>query len=349
MLAFKIYEIIYFIEIFFISLFIAFVADIFIIKYAQKSGFLLDKSSTIKPQKMHYGDIPRAGGIGIFLAFCFVIFFGLKYISLLLLVPIFLVFLSGVLEDFKNSLSPKQRLLLQVLAAISAIYFFDCVIVDIGISLPYYLGVVFSVFCIVGIINAINIIDGFNGLAGGFCTLALLSIAFVSYIVGDIKIFYICIGLIGGICGFLILNFPKGRIFLGDGGAYLLGFVLAFLLIKLTQNENNGVSPWYGITIMIYPIFEVLFSIYRKKIIRSMSAMQPDSIHFHMLIYKRITRSNYKTSMFIWALNLPFIFLPILFFDNTFVLIVIAIIFIFIYLFIYFRIIKFASGINKGA
>lgn len=330
------YEIVYFCEVFFLSLLIAFVVDSFIIRYAQKSGLLLDRDSSIKPQKMHYGDIPRAGGIGIFLALCFIIFFGLKYFNLLLFIPICLVFLSGVLEDIKNSLSPKQRLLLQVLASISAIYFFDCVITDIGLSLPYYIGVIFSVFCIVGIINAINIIDGFNGLAGGFSILALLSITFVSYIVGDIKIFYICIGLIGGILGFLLLNFPKGRIFLGDGGAYLVGFILAFLLILLTQNKDNGVSPWYGICIMIYPIFEVLFSIYRKKIIRSMSAMEPDSIHFHMLIYKRITRSNYKTSILIWILNIPFIFLPILFFDNTFMLIAISIVFIFIYLFIYF-------------
>ncbi|RDU56585.1 undecaprenyl/decaprenyl-phosphate alpha-N-acetylglucosaminyl 1-phosphate transferase [Helicobacter sp. MIT 99-5507] len=337
------YEIVYFCEVFFLSLIIAFVVDSFIIRYAQKSGLLLDRDSSIKPQKMHYGDIPRAGGIGIFLALCFIIFFGLKYFNLLLFIPICLVFLSGVLEDIKNSLSPKQRLLLQVLASISAIYFFDCVITDIGLSLPYYIGVIFSVFCIVGIINAINIIDGFNGLAGGFSILALLSITFVSYIVGDIKIFYICIGLIGGILGFLLLNFPKGRIFLGDGGAYLVGFILAFLLILLTQNKDNGVSPWYGICIMIYPIFEVLFSIYRKKIIRSMSAMEPDSIHFHMLIYKRITRSNYKTSILIWILNIPFIFLPILFFDNTFMLIAISIVFIFIYLFIYFRIIKFAG------
>lgn len=340
---FKAYEIVYFSEVFFVSFIFAFIADIFIIKYAQKSGLLLDKDSVLKPQKMHYGDIPRAGGFGIMLSLCFVVLFGLKYWNLILLVPIFLVFLSGMLEDLHNSLSPKQRLALQVLAALSAIYFFDCVITDIGIFMPYYIGIIFSVFCIVGIINAMNIIDGFNGLSGGFSVLTLISIACVAYMVCNVSIFYMCIGLIGGILGFLVLNFPKGRIFLGDGGAYLLGFILAFLLIMLTQGENSKVSPWYGLCVMIYPVFEVLFSVYRKKIMRSMSAMEPDGVHFHMLIYKRITRSNYKTSILIWILNIPFVFLPVLFFDNTIALIVLSIVFICIYLFIYFKIIKFAG------
>lgn len=246
---FKAYEIVYFSEAFFISLVIAFVADIFIIRYAKKSGLLLDKDSVSKPQKMHYGDIPRAGGVGVVLALCFVILFGLKYWNFALFIPIFLVFLSGILEDLHNSLSPKQRLSLQVLSSITAIYFFNCVITNVGVPIPYYAGVIFSVFCIVGVINAINIIDGFNGLAGGFCVLAFLSIACVSYMVGNNEIFYLCIGLLGGILGFLILNFPKGKIFLGDGGAYLLGFILAFLLIMLTQSEDSKVSPWYVLCI----------------------------------------------------------------------------------------------------
>ena len=110
-----------------------------------------------------------------------------------------------------------------------------------------------------------------------------------------------------------------------------------------TQGENSKVSPWYGLCVMIYPVFEVLFSVYRKKIMRSMSAMEPDGVHFHMLIYKRITRSNYKTSILIWIFNIPFVFLPVLFFDNTIALIVLSIVFICIYLFIYFKIIKFAG------
>lgn len=337
----KVYEIVFFTEVFFICLFVAFVIDAFIIKYTKQTGILLDKDSSLKPQKMHYGDIPRAGGIGILCALVVAILFGLKYGFLLFLIPVFLIFLSGILEDLHNSLSPKKRLLLQILGAISITYLFECVITDIGIEIPYYVGVVFSIFCIVGVTNAINIIDGFNGLAGGFSILALISIASVSYIVGQIDIFYISIALIGGVFGFLFLNFPKGKIFLGDGGAYLLGFIIAFLLIKLTQDGSGRVSAWYGVCIMIYPIFEVLFSVYRKKFLREMSAMEPDGVHFHMLIYKRITRSNYKTSVLLWIFNIPFVFLPILFFDNIIVLLILILVFIFIYIFIYFSIIKF--------
>ncbi|RAX53910.1 hypothetical protein CCY99_05705 [Helicobacter sp. 16-1353] len=290
---------------------------------------------------MHYGDIPRGGGIGILCSLFIAILFGLQYGFLLLLIPIILVFLSGILEDLHNSLSPKKRLLLQILGAVSVIYLYDCVITDVGFEIPYYFGIIFSIFCIVGIINAINIIDGFNGLAGGFSILVLISIACVSYMVGQIDIFYISIALIGGILGFLLLNFPKGKIFLGDGGAYLLGFLMAFLLITLTQDGGKKVSAWYGVCIMIYPIFEVLFSIYRKKFLREMSAMEPDSVHFHMLVYKRITRSNYKTSILIWIFNIPFIFLPILFYDNIIILMILIFVFICMYLFMYAKIIKF--------
>lgn len=339
---FKTHEIVFFVEIFFICLILSFIIDIFIIKYAKTHGILLDKASSNKPQKMHNYDVPRAGGIGIICGIVVAILFGFKYGYLLLLISIFLVFLSGILEDFYNSISPKKRLLLQVIGALSAIYLFDCVIIDIGFSLNYYVGIVFSIFCIVGITNAMNIIDGFNGLAGGISILVLISIACVSYLVNESSIFYISIAIIGSIFGFLLLNFPKGKIFLGDGGAYLLGFIIAFLLIKLTQS-NKGVSAWYGFCVMIYPIVEVLFSIYRKKIIRSMSVMQPDNMHFHMLIYKRIMRSNYKTSILIWIVNIPFIFLPVLFFDNAILLFILSALFIFLYIFFYFKIIKFAG------
>ncbi|RDU65415.1 glycosyltransferase family 4 protein [Helicobacter sp. MIT 14-3879] len=340
----KTYEVVFLTEVFLVCFFCAMLLCMFIIKYSKQRGILLDKDSISKPQKMHYGDIPRAGGVGIFIAIIIGLLLGIKYKYLGLLIPTTLVFLSGILEDFHNSLSPKKRLLLQIAGASSAIILFDCVIIDIGFNIPYYAGIIFSIFCIVGIINAVNIIDGFNGLAGGYSILALISIAIVSYIVGNIEILYICIITIGSILGFMMLNFPNGKIFLGDGGAYLIGFLLSFLLIKLTQNINASeykVSAWFGLCIMIYPVFEVLFSMWRKKILRDMSAMEPDGIHFHMLLYKRITRSNYKTSILIWLLNLPFLFLGIIFFDNIVILITLICIFIMLYLYIYFRIIRF--------
>lgn len=351
----KINEIIIFIEIFMLIMSISFAINLFITKYSTKLGIFLDKDNINKPQKMHFGNIPRAGGISIFISFIIAILlkggesaFGggnsnpIAFGYILLIIPIVFVFLSGILEDFNNSLTPKMRLLLQILGAISSVIIFNSVITNIGFSLPFYLGAVFSIFCIVGVINAINIIDGFNGLASGISIMILISIAIVSYKLGDFSVFYLSITLCSAVCGFMLLNFPFGKIFLGDGGAYLLGFMLAFLLIMLTQ-RNYEISAWYGLCIMIYPIFEVLFSIYRKKIVRGTSIMQPDAVHFHMLIYKRLIKSNYKTSIFIWILNIPFIFLPIFFFNNIIVLVALILTFILIYIYAYNKIIRFRN------
>ena len=347
------------------------IVDILIIKYSTKSGKMLDKDSINKPQKMHFGDIPRAGGIGIFTSFCaFIVLFAIfgilemKYIALI--IPAFFIFCSGILEDFHSSISPKVRLLLQSIGCICAIVIFECVITDIGFSLPFAFAVIFTLFCIVGVTNAINIIDGFNGLASGCVILMLASIAIVSFNVGNSDVFYISLIIIASILGFFILNFPKGKIFLGDGGAYLLGFLVAFLLIILTQNPpaesliynsptyesasqmqslknaifKTKVSAYYGLCIAIYPVFEVLFSIWRRRK-RKLQAMQPDCIHLHTLIYRRITRSNCKTSMMIWAIISPFVFLPVFFYDKTAILLIFIAIFVIFYIYFYRRIARF--------
>lgn len=357
---------------------LSFMCSFWLIKYSSKKNIFLDKDSILKPQKMHYGDIPRAGGVGIILALLLglAIFMFIKkdWEVLLFIPPMLLIFASGILEDFANSISPKKRLILQTLGSLIMVLSYKYIITDIGFNMPIPLGIIFSVFCIVGIINAINIIDGFNGLAGGYAVLVFLSIGIVSYIVDKELIVYMCIISIGSILGFMVLNFPKGKIFLGDGGAYLIGFILACLLIMLTQNRigqnvdintiklifgyvessiantidstNIKVSAYFGLCVMIYPVFEVIFSVWRKKFVRNMSAMEPDGVHFHMLIYKRATRSNYKTSILIWLFNLPFLIGAVIFFDNTLILLILIVIFIALYLSIYFKIVNF--GIHQN-
>lgn len=344
---------------FFIVFFISLLISCVIIKYARIAGKMIDRDSVKKPQKMHSGDIVRGGGVGIFVSFCIgiailAILGNVKF--LMLIIPMFFVFVSGILEDLNYAISPKMRLLLQSVGVGSAILLFpNYVITDIGFTLPYGFGVFFTLFCIVGVTNAINIIDGFNALAGGFAVFVLISIAIVSVVVGNIAVFCIAIMLLGAICGFLVLNFPNAKIFLGDGGAYLVGFLLAFLLVALTQDlgsiagDSLGVSAYYGLCIMIYPVFEVLFSIWRRKYILHHSAMQPDSLHLHMLIFKRITHSNPQTSVLIWLFNAPFIALGSIFYDNAPILIALIALFIALYIFIYKRIIRFKSIFIKKA
>lgn len=329
--------------------FLSFVISCVMIKIAKRTGKMLDSAD--KVQKMHFGKIPRGGGVGVFVAFCagialLVAFGKIEAKFLALIIPSSFIFISGILEDFNYALSPKIRLILQTAGAISAIIIFpNCVIVDIGVELYYNLAIIFTLFCMVGVTNAMNIIDGFNGLAGGFALLVLISIAFVSAIVGNYAVFYIVLVLISVVLGFLVLNFPNAKIFLGDGGAYFMGFLLAFLLVILTQDSSNNiadksVSAYYGLCVMIYPVFEVLFSIWRRKR-RKLSAMSADKLHLHTLIFKRVTHSSIKTSMLLWAINTPFIFTPIFFYDNITILVALIVVFIAIYIFLYLKIIRF--------
>ncbi|WP_236096393.1 MraY family glycosyltransferase, partial [Helicobacter sp. MIT 03-1616] len=132
---------------------------------------------------------------------------------------------------------------------------------SLGFTLPYIIGLFFTTFALVGVSNAMNIIDGFNGLASGICLLILCAIAYVAYDVQDMEIFYCSLALIGAVFGFFVCNFPFGYIFLGDGGAYFLGFIIGILLVLLTQRQDC-ISAFFGLSVMIYPVWEVLFSIW---------------------------------------------------------------------------------------
>ena len=325
------------ISLFLYSFLISILILILVIFLTHRHQIFIDNANDLKPQNFHTDSTPRAGGIGILLGMLLIIFlpFAFKF-----LLSIILAFISGIFEDFHNSLSPKIRLSLQLFAALSAVFLTNSVVtyLGLGITMPYWIGVFFSIFAIVGMMNAINIIDGFNGLASGIILLILLSFSIVSYQQHDNNILSIITITAGATFGFFILNFPKGKIFLGDGGAYLLGFIVAILGIFLASNYKN-VSPWYILSIFIYPVWEVIFSIIRKSYI-GLSPLSPDSYHLHMLIYRQITRNNPLTSLFMLATTLPFMIASTLFHNQSITNIAIAFCFIIYYLVLYIYLYK---------
>jgi len=305
---------------------------IIVIWASHRYQWFIDHSNTHKPQKFHAESTPRAGGVGI-LAGMFLLLLiplGLKF-----LLSIIFAFLSGIFEDFHNSLSPKQRLFLQFIAASTAVWLSSAVVtyLGLGISLPYWVGTVFSIFAIVGMMNAINIIDGFNGLASGVILLILISFTIVSYQEHNNEILQIISITAGATFGFFILNFPKGKIFLGDGGAYMLGFIVAIIGIFLASRYVH-ISPWYILAVFIYPVWEVIFSIVRKKSI-GCSPMQPDKYHLHMLLYRNITRNNPLTSLLILIFLVPSMLLSTLYAHSSMINIAIILGFILIYIALY--------------
>jgi len=184
-------------------------------------NFFIDSHTDEKPQNFHKSATPRAGGLGIIFSMLFLLATPLGW---KMLISFLLAFLSGIFEDFHHTIKPKVRLFLQLIAASFAVVLDDIVVTYLGFdyTMSYDIGMLFSIFAIVGMMNAINIIDGFNGLASAILMLMLLSFGVVAYQVGDTPTLQIIAIAIASILGFFLFNFPRGSIFLGDGGAYLL-------------------------------------------------------------------------------------------------------------------------------
>jgi len=311
------------------AFFISLVTSMIVIYISHKYTYFIDCHEKEKPQKFHEFPVPRAGGIGIItaLSLLFAIPFGWK-----MMLPAALAFISGIFEDFHNSLSPRLRLLLQVIAALSVVLVTGAVVtyLGMGITLPYWIGVFFSIFAIVGMINAVNIIDGFNGLASGVILMILLSFMVVSQHHQNTELMYVLSVALGATFGFFVLVFPKGKIFLGDGGAYLLGLVVSVIGIFLAGTYDD-VSPWYVLAIFIYPVWEVVFSIIRKSA-KGLSPMKPDVYHIHMLIHRQITGNNSLTALVILLFISPFMTFSTIYANSSKYNMIVSILFIVCYL-----------------
>jgi UDP-N-acetylmuramyl pentapeptide phosphotransferase/UDP-N-acetylglucosamine-1-phosphate transferase len=277
-----------------------------IIRYEHLHAHLSHDQVGSGPQKFHAIPTPRIGGIavvagllaggGVLLAMQPQFKFNTMDFGYLLLAgtP---AFLGGIAEDVTKKVGVLHRLLMTMLAGSVGAWLLGAILNRLTIPgidtallwLPF--AVAFTVFAVGGVANAINIIDGYNGLAGGFAVIVLAAMAWVAAQVGDGFIFTTALILSGALLGFLAWNWPKGKVFLGDGGAYLLGFILAEISVLLVV-RNPQVSPWFPVVLLGYPIFETFFSIYRKKYLRGYSPGQPDGLHMHMLIYKRIIRRH---------------------------------------------------------
>jgi UDP-N-acetylmuramyl pentapeptide phosphotransferase/UDP-N-acetylglucosamine-1-phosphate transferase len=319
------------------------------------------------PQKFHSRPVPRIGGVGVLVA-CVVGAAWASYADLgdphrlwLLLACSLPAFGAGFAEDLFKSVSAKRRLLATAISAGLAAWLLDAVIARTDIpgidQLVRYapFAVVLTIFVASGVANAVNIIDGFNGLASMCVLMMMLAIAYVALEVDDRFVMTAALITAGAILGFFVWNFPAGLIFLGDGGAYFLGFLLAELSILLFT-RNAGVSPLFTLLLCAYPIFETLFSIYRKKFLRGISPGMPDGVHLHMLVYKRLirwavgnrearalTQRNSMTSPYLWLLCLLSVIPAVLWWDNSAVLSVFLLLFMLSYVLLYWSIVRFKS------
>jgi UDP-GlcNAc:undecaprenyl-phosphate/decaprenyl-phosphate GlcNAc-1-phosphate transferase len=299
----------YFIIFSLISFFITFL----ITKYAKIlfGGSLLDKDF-LKPQAFHNKPTARIGGFGILLLFAlFIVFYFFTSGVLLkdyLVIALFLFFL-GFLDDLKIKINPNIRLFLMLIILLLCISIFSIQINKSGLDfLDFWLEnnifqVCFVLLCFLFIINGANLVDGFNGLLGIHFVLINSIFLLINLINQNESMSIILFSQIIIVLSFLLFNFPKAKIFLGDSGSYLLGTLLVLNTIK-THELNTSISPFFFAGVLFYLFYEVFFSFFRKVILR-ISPLKPDGRHLHMLLYnwlinsKKIKKPNYLTSLLI--------------------------------------------------
>ena len=334
---------------------------------AQRHSHFFNDHDLSGPQKFHARPVPRVGGVGIVagvMAALLLVFWrdralGLQGLVLLACgVP---AFLAGLSEDITKQVSARRRLFFTAVSAALAVWLVQAVIVRTAIpGLDWVVSfsggaAVVTVFVVAGVANSLNIIDGFNGLASMCGVLILACLAYVGVQAADPLVTLLALAGIGAMLGFFVWNFPAGLIFLGDGGAYFIGFYVAEVAILLLH-RNPQVSPMFPLLLCIYPVFETVFSMYRKKILRGMSPGVPDGVHFHMLVYRRLmrwavgnqsakalTRRNSMTSPYLWMLCMTAVVPAVLFWDNTLVLAAFVLLFGITYVALYWRIVRFKA------
>lgn len=348
---------------------VSFFSCYLLVRFNSLHAHLSNDHTDAGPQKFHVQPTPRIGGIGIALglvaAYLYVkmIHPGEAAISqfgflLLAAIP---AFAGGVVEDLTKRVSVTKRLILSMVSAGVGVWLLGALVTHLGFPpLDWLLqwqavAVLFTLFAVGGVVNAVNIIDGFNGIVSGFAGFMLTAIAYVSFLLGDSFLLTSSLAMLGALLGFLYWNYPHGKIFLGDGGSYLVGFWLAEMAVLIVARHPE-VSPWFAALLLIHPVCETLFSVYRRKFLHGTSPWHPDGLHLHTLIFRRLNhiqwaskearhkvQCNSMTAPYFWVLKCSTALLAVLFWDSSFGLFVSTVLFVVFYVWLYWRIVKFKT------
>lgn len=353
-------------SVFLTALIICFICTLFVILLVNKESHRWNDHDLNGVQKFHTKAVPRVGGLCLFIGlFCA---FGLRFIEnkdvgrfgLQLLAISFLAFFLGFVEDITKKVKVSVRFLSLLISAGLAGYILgswltslEIYVLDLLLASHPLISIAATCFAVAGLANSFNIIDGYNGIASMVGALILIGLTYVSFKLNDYEIMVSALAMIGAIMGFFFFNYPRGFIFLGDGGAYLIGFWIAQLSILLTIRHQE-VSKWFPLLLCAYPVMESLFSIYRRIFIQKTSLTLPDALHLHHMLYRRGVRWNVSssdtkdiitrnslTAPYLWSLTFLSVVPAILFWNNVVILKVMVLSFCLFYLFLYRRLVRF--------
>ena len=232
-----------------------------------------------------------------------------------------LPFFLGLSEDLGYFVAPLKRLLASIISGTFVILFLDVWVTGVGFvildsALSFGLiGIIFTLFATSGVVNAFNLIDGLNGLASFVGISTAITLSYIAFEVNQVDVMRFLFIFSACILGFTVLNFPLGKIFLGDAGAYLIGHLLVWTAIILV-NYSSDVSPFAILLIFFWPVADTCLAIWRRKR-KNRRADKPDRLHFHQLAVMRfleirfLGRSKRRISNPIaTTILLPFVIMP---------------------------------------
>lgn len=293
----------------YLTLFICFIAAILLTPLIKRFAFKIGATDKPNYRKVHQNIMPRLGGLAIFLSFI---------IGVMILNPVaeyhwpiimgsFIVIMTGMVDDIKE-ISPKIKLAGQISAAFIVVVFGNLNVEFI--NLPFggkisfgILSIPFTMIWIIGITNAINLIDGLDGLAAGVSTIALFSIAGMAFVMGNLYVVIIALIITSGTLGFLLYNFHPAKIFMGDTGALFLGYMIGVLSLLGFKNVTF-ISLIIPVIILGVPISDTFFAIVRR-LVNKQPLSAPDKSHLHHCLL-RSGFSHRQTVLLIYAMSTIF-------------------------------------------
>lgn len=299
-----------------------------IITVAKQKG-LYDKPNH---RKLHTNKIPRLGGLGIIAGFSIAVsIWGLptevgsrlQYLQAALII----LFFSGLKDDVV-ALSPMKKLMSQIFATALVVIGENIRITGFyglfGINdIPVWISYALSIFTIVVITNAFNLIDGVDGLAGGLGFIISVTFGLWFNFIDQVGWAIIAFGLAGALLGFLVFNFNPAKIFMGDAGSLFTGFLLAVMAIKFIEFNNPLVQNYYKITtapviaiaILIIPLYDTL-RVFTIRLLKKKSPFTADRNHLHHTLLK--TGMGHKeVSMLMYIVNVVFVLIAFLMKDSN--------------------------------
>jgi len=249
-----------------------------------------------KKHAAHSRPTSRLGGLAVCLSILTVMVINNEAWNVEIAISAFPIFVAGLMEDLGQSIRPKLRLTVGAFSAGLFVFFEHYYISEVGIEWVNLalsvtpISIALTVFCVVALINAMNFIDGINGLASGKTLMAAFALMWLSNAYNELNLTLLGTAIFSASLGLFMVNYPQGRIFLGDAGAYTLGFLLAVSLITL-QNKQPEISAWSILLIIFWPIADMAHSIVRRRI-GSQCSDRPDALHLHHVIMRSLVISS---------------------------------------------------------